>query len=161
MEKWQWLGYFKMCLLNINAWRQQRIKLVILSIKVTVKVTRSLTLVSFERVWLFQYACKVWSFYVIWKGFIIWVCMEIWSFHLLWFKSYGQSWTLRYVGQRSLWRSLGQNYWHDWEHLITRNLHEKHERSTCNGSKVMAKVKVLRNVGQRSQSVTRSLAGVT
>ena len=42
------------------------------SIKVTVKVTRSLTLVSFERVSLVEYAYQIWSIY------------------LLRFKSYGQ-----------------------------------------------------------------------
>ena len=52
--------------------RQQSQKLPISSIKVTVKVTRSLTLVSFDRVLLVEYACQIWSLY------------------LLRFKSYGQ-----------------------------------------------------------------------
>ena len=46
-------------------------KLAIFSIKVTVKVSMSLILASFERVALVQYACQIWSLY------------------LLWFKSYG------------------------------------------------------------------------
>ena len=61
---------------------------------------------------------------------------------------------LRYAGQRSWsWsRSLGQKFWHDGKGLITRNKHVKYESSTFHGSKVMAKVKVFRNVGQRSRS---------
>ena len=51
-------------------------------------------------------------------------------------------------------RSLDQNFLHDWKVLIIRNVHMKYESSTPNGSKDMAKVrpKVIRNVGQRSQS---------
>ena len=54
------------------SWWQQSPKLVIFSIKVTVKVTRSFTLVSFERVSFVEYAYQIWSLYV------------------LGFKSYGQ-----------------------------------------------------------------------
>ena len=52
--------------------RQKSQKLAIFSMKVMVKVTRSLILVSFERVSLVEYAWQIWSLY------------------LLWFKSYGQ-----------------------------------------------------------------------
>ena len=37
----------------------------IVSFKVKVKVTRSLTLVSFERAPLMEYACKIWSHYIL------------------------------------------------------------------------------------------------
>ena len=37
----------------------------IFSMKVKVKVTRSLTLVSFERTSLFEYACQIWSLYLL------------------------------------------------------------------------------------------------
>ena len=69
-------------------WQKQIINLVILSIKVTVKVTMSLTVVSLERVSLVKYACQIWSFY------------------LLGFKSYYEGDSFRYVSQRS----LGQNF---------------------------------------------------
>ena len=46
----------------------------------------------------------------------------------------------RYVGQMSLSRPLGQNFWHDQKNLITRNVHEKYESSTSNDLKVMTKV---------------------
>ena len=59
---------------------------------------------------------------------------------------------IRYVDQRSRSRSLGQKFWHDWKGLIIRNVHMKYESSTSHGSKVMAKVKIFRNVGQRSWS---------
>ena len=52
--------------------QQQSPKLAIFRIKITVKVTRSLAMVSFERVSLVEYACQIWSLY------------------LLRFKSYGQ-----------------------------------------------------------------------
>ena len=39
------------------------------------------------------------------------------------------------------------NFWHEWKGLITRNVHMKY-KSTSNGSKVVAKFKVFRNVGQ-------------
>ena len=58
----------------------------------------------------------------------------------------------RYVCQRSLSRSLGQNCWHNQKGIITRNVHMKYESSTSNGSKVMAKVYVFTNVGQGSPS---------
>ena len=38
----------------------------IFSFKVKVKVTRSLTLVSLERVSLVEYACQIWSLYLLW-----------------------------------------------------------------------------------------------
>ena len=38
----------------------------IFSFKVKVKVTRSLTLVSIERASLVEYACQVWSLYLLW-----------------------------------------------------------------------------------------------
>ena len=41
--------------------------LAILRIKVTVKVTRSLTLVSFERIVLVEYACQILSLYLVGK----------------------------------------------------------------------------------------------
>ena len=50
-------------------------KLAIFSIKIMVKVTRSLILVTFKRVSLVEYACQIQSIY------------------LLWFKSYGQGWS--------------------------------------------------------------------
>ena len=43
--------------------RQQSTKLAIFSIKVTVKVTKSLTLVSFSGVSLVEYACHIWNLY--------------------------------------------------------------------------------------------------
>ena len=52
----------------------------------------------------------------------------------------------RYVGQRSLSRSLGQNPWQDQKGIITKNAHLKYQSSASNGSKV----KVFRNVSQRS-----------
>ena len=45
---------------------------------------------------------------------------------------------------------LVKKFSHDWKDLITRNVHAKYESSTCNGSKVMSEVKILRNVSQRS-----------
>ena len=42
----------------------------------------------------------------------------------------------------SVTKFLGQNFLHDWKYLV------KYESSTSNGSKVMTKVKVFRNVGQ-------------
>ena len=45
-----------------------------------------------------------------------------------------------------------KNYLELWKGLITRNVHEKYESPTLNGSKVMTKVKVFRYVGQRSRS---------
>ena len=42
-----------------------KVQKAILSFNVKVKVTRSLTLVSFERVSLVKYACKIWSLYVL------------------------------------------------------------------------------------------------
>ena len=53
-------------------WRQLSQNWLFFSIKVTVKMTRSLTLLKFERVSLVEYACQIQSLY------------------LLWFKSYGQ-----------------------------------------------------------------------
>ena len=44
--------------------RQQSPKKAILIAKVKVKVTRSLTLVSFERASLLEYACQIWSLYL-------------------------------------------------------------------------------------------------
>ena len=57
---------------NYCPWRQQSPKLAIFSIKVTVKATRSLTFVSFERVLFVEYECQILSLF------------------LLQFKSYGQ-----------------------------------------------------------------------
>ena len=52
----------RMCLWNTNAPSSKKNpKLAIFSIKVTVEVTRSLTLVSFERVSLVEYTCQIWS----------------------------------------------------------------------------------------------------
>ena len=45
--------------------QQQSPKLTIFSIKVTIKVTRSLTLVSFEWVSSVEYACQIWSLYLL------------------------------------------------------------------------------------------------
>ena len=42
---------------------------------------------------------------------------------------------------RQMSRSLDQNCWYEHTGLITRNVHVKYERSTSNGSKVMAKIK--------------------
>ena len=114
---------------------QQRIKFVSFSIKVTVKVTRSLTLVSFERVSLVQYACQIWSFYL-----------------FMWFKSYSQGWSFRYVSPTSnvTVKVTKSKLFARLEGLITGNVHMKYESSTSNGSKAMTKVKVFRNVGQRS-----------
>ena len=61
----------------------------------------------------------------------------------------------RYVGQMSLSKSLGQNFSHDLKDLMTRNVHVKYESSISNGSKVKTNVKVFRNVGQRSQSISQ------
>ena len=40
-------------------------KLAIFSKKVLVKVTRSMTSVSYERVLLVEYACQIWSLYLL------------------------------------------------------------------------------------------------
>ena len=45
--------------------QSQSPKWTIFSIKVTVKVTRSLTLVSLEKVSLVEYACQIWSLYLL------------------------------------------------------------------------------------------------
>ena len=37
----------------------------IFSLKVKVKITRSLTVVSFERMSLVEYACQIWSLYLL------------------------------------------------------------------------------------------------
>ena len=50
--------------MNALRW-QQSPKFVIFSIKVTVNVTRSLTLVLIERVSLVEYACQIWSLYLL------------------------------------------------------------------------------------------------
>ena len=42
---------------------QKKVEKTIFSFKVKVKVTRSLTLVSFERASLVEYACQIWSLY--------------------------------------------------------------------------------------------------
>ena len=42
----------------------------------------------------------------------------------------------------------GQNFLHQWNDLITSNVHVKYESFTSDGSKVMTKVEVFRNVGQ-------------
>ena len=42
-----------------------KVQRAIFSLKFKVKVTRSLTLVSFERVSLVEYACKIWSLYLL------------------------------------------------------------------------------------------------
>ena len=59
----------------------------------------------------------------------------------------------RYVSERSLYRTfnLSANCWHAQKSFITRILHD----STSNGSTIMTKVKVFRNVGQRSRSRSR------
>ena len=54
----------------------------------------------------------------------------------------------RYVGQKPMSRSVGQNFWHNQKDLITRNVHMKYESYNSNGSKVMVKVIVFRNEGQ-------------
>ena len=46
-------------------WWQRSPKLAIFSINFTVKVTRSVTLVSFERLSLVEYACQLWSLYLL------------------------------------------------------------------------------------------------
>ena len=61
----------------------------------------------------------------------------------------------RYVCERSQSRSLGQNLWHDQNRLVTRNVHFKYESSTCNGSKVVAKVRNFINVSQMSWSMSQ------
>ena len=42
-----------------------KVKKAIFSFKVKVKVTRSLILVSFERASLVEYACQIWSLYLL------------------------------------------------------------------------------------------------
>ena len=42
-----------------------KVEKAIFSFKVKVKVTRSLTLVSIERASLVQYACQIWSLYLL------------------------------------------------------------------------------------------------
>ena len=58
----QWMTFkfylYKMCSWNTNAPGGNKSKLTFFSKKVTIKVTRSLTLVSFEKVSLFEYACS-------------------------------------------------------------------------------------------------------
>ena len=43
---------------------RERLKFFLSRSKVTVKVTRSLALVPFERDWLAEYACQIWSLYL-------------------------------------------------------------------------------------------------
>ena len=92
-------------------------------------VRRSMTLVSFERVSL--------------ANIHVHAIFEV-SF------SYGSKFiaevkVFRYVGQRSLSRSLGQSPWQDQKGIITKIVHLKYQISASNGSK-----KVFRNVSQRS-----------
>ena len=42
--------------------------------------------------------------------------------------------------------------WYQLKNLLSRNAHVKYESPTSTGSKVMQKVKVIKNVGQKSQS---------
>ena len=42
-----------------------------------------------------------------------------------------------------------------WKDRITRNVHEKYESPTSNGSKAMTNIKGFRYVGQRSRSSSR------
>ena len=42
----------------------------------------------------------------------------------------------------------GQNFLHEWEALVTRNLHAKYEDSISKGSKVMSNVIFFFKVGQ-------------
>ena len=56
----------KVCLWNTEyAPGGNKVQKAIFSLKVKVKVTRSLTLVSFERVSLVEYACQVLSLYLL------------------------------------------------------------------------------------------------
>ena len=55
----------KVCLWNTDAPGGNKVKKAIFSFKVKVKVKRSLTLVSFERVSLVEYACQIWSLYLL------------------------------------------------------------------------------------------------
>ena len=59
------LEKIKVCLWNTDyAPGGNKVQKAIFSAKVKVKVTRSLTLVSFERASLVEYACQIWSLYL-------------------------------------------------------------------------------------------------
>ena len=64
--KWYAFRNIKVCLWNTEyAPGGKKVQKPIFSLKVKVKVTRSLTLVSFERVSLVEYACQVLSLYLL------------------------------------------------------------------------------------------------
>ena len=60
------------------------------------------------------------------------------------------------VGQASRSRSLGQNFWHQWKGLVTRNVHMKYESPTSSGSEAMTQVKVFKSRSNSKVKVTRS-----
>ena len=63
---------------------------------------------------------------VIWKDIISLVCMpNVKSLSLRFQKLWPSFKAFRYVGQRSRSIHIDQNYWHNWERPLTRNLHQR------------------------------------
>ena len=49
---------------------------------------------------------------------------------------------------------IGQNFWYEWEALVTRNLHAKYKGSILNGSKVLTNVKVFQQTNKPTNQQT-------
>ena len=93
--------YFEknMCLWNMNSPIGNKYQSGYFCIKVTVKVTKSLTLVSIERESLVEYTCQIWSLYLL----------------SLMVQKLRQSWTFSYVGQRSYFKVTRSNRFAWWQ----------------------------------------------